>query len=210
MSQGYRSTDPIEVKVLYNKYKKDRLDWWEANKDTDWEKVVFTDETDFRLGSMKTKRWMKKDQQNTTSIRKLSKKVNVWAAISYNSKSSIKTFTQNMDSEFYVEILMEKLSEIKEIGEDMMFQCDNDSKHVSKMAKEFYKKNKLKKMEWPSNSPDLNPIENVWALMKRKIDNHETKKICELIELVDTTWDYVTRKWSRIELNLWPPELQSV
>ena len=110
---------------------------------------------------MKTKRWMKKDQKNTTSIRKLSKKVNVWAAISYNSKSSIKTFTQNMDSEFYVEILMEKLSEIKEIREDMMFQCDNDSKYVSKMAKKFYKKNKLKKMEWPSNSPDLNPIENV-------------------------------------------------
>ena len=74
-----------------------------------------------------------------------------------------------MDSEFYIGILMEKLSEIKEIGvEDMMFQCDNESKHVSKMAKEFYKKNKLKKMEWPSNSPDLNPIENVWALMKKK------------------------------------------
>ena len=54
---------------------------------------------------------------------------------------------------------MKKLSEIKEIGgEDMMFQCDNYSQHVSKMAKEFYKKNKLKKMEWPSNSPDLNPI----------------------------------------------------
>ena len=69
----------------------------------------------------------------------------------------------------------------------MMFQCDNDSKHVSKMAKEFYKKNKLKKMEWSSNSPDHNPIDNVWALMKRKINKHETKKISELIELVDTT-----------------------
>ena len=127
---------------------------------------------------------MKKDQQNTTSIRKLSKKVNVWAAISYNGKSSIKTFTQNMDSEFYVEILMENISEIKKIGgEDMIFQCDNQSKNVSKMAKEFYKKNKLKKMEWPFNSPDLNPIENVWALMKRKINKHETNKISELIEL---------------------------
>ena len=144
---------------------------------------------------MKTKRWMKKDQQNTTSIRKLSKKVNVWAAISNNGKSSIKTFTQNMDSEFYVEILMEKLSEIKEIGgEDMMLQCDKDSKHVSKMVKEFYKKNKLNKMEWPSNSPDLNPIENVWVLMKRKINKHETKKISELIELVDTTWDEIDQE----------------
>ena len=73
------------------------------------------------------------------------KKVNAWAAISDNSKSCIKIFTQNMDSEFYCGVLMKKLSEIKEIGgEDMMFQCDNDSKHVSKMAMEFYKKNKLK------------------------------------------------------------------
>ena len=194
-SQGYRSTDLIEVKVLSNKHKNDRLNWWEANKDTDWEKVVFTDETDFRLGSMKTKRWIKKDQRNTTSIMKLSKKVNAWAAILYNGKSSIKTFTQNMDSEFYVGILMEKLSEIKEIGrEDMMFQCDNDSKHVIKMAMDIYKKNKLKKMEWPSNSPDLNPIENVWTLMKRKINKHETKKISELIELVDTTWDEIDQE----------------
>ena len=72
-SQEYRSTDPIEVKMLSNKHKKDRLDWWEANKDTDWEKVVFTDETDFKLGSMKTKRWMKKDQQNTTIIKEVVK-----------------------------------------------------------------------------------------------------------------------------------------
>ena len=121
--------------------------------------------------------------------------MNAWASISYNGKSSIKTFIQNMDSEFYVGILMEKISEIKEIGgDDMMFQCDNDSKHDSKMAKEFYKKNKLKKMEWSSNSPDLNPIENVWALMKKNINKHDTKKISELIELVDTTWDEIDQE----------------
>ena len=202
-SQRYRSTDSIETKVLSNKHKIDRLDWWEANKDTDWEKVVLTDEIDLRLGSMNTKRWMKKDQQNITSIRKLSKKMNSWAAISYNGKSSIKTFTQNMDSEFYCGILMEKLSEIKEIGgEDMMLQCDNGSKHVSKMAKEFYKKNKLKKMGWPSNSPVLNLIENVWALMKRKIKKsmRQRRSVSWLSWWIQHMMR-LTRKWSRIEFN---------
>ena len=39
----------------------------------------------------------------------------------------------------------------------------------SKVASEFLKKNKISVLEWPGNSADLNPIENLWTVMKDKV-----------------------------------------
>ena len=41
--------------------------------------------------------------------------------------------------------------------------------HKNAAAKEFNTKNKIKCIEWPNYSPDLNPIENLWGLMKEKL-----------------------------------------
>ena len=41
-------------------------------------------------------------------------------------------------------------------------QQDNDPKHTSRVAKDFIVENKIRTIDWPSNSPDPNPIENMW------------------------------------------------
>ena len=60
--------------------------------------------------------------------------------------------------------------ELRDISKDVLFlKIDNARYHWSIEALEFYYENNIKIIDWPSYSPALNQIENIWAIMKKKI-----------------------------------------
>jgi hypothetical protein len=78
-----------------------------------------------------------------------------------------------MDQHRYIDILEKYLMPNKDIffGEepDWMYQQDNAPCHKAKSVTELFKQNNINALQWPARSLDLNPIENAWTVLNRKL-----------------------------------------
>src|SRR5204862_37088 len=91
-----------------------------------------------------------------------------------------------MDADLYCKILEDELQVTLEYYDkspsDIIFQQDNDSKHTSEKAQTWFKNHGFQLLQWPAQSPDLNPIEHLWTHIKRSLENVKGLPIgCEMV-----------------------------
>ena len=121
-------------------------------------------------------------------------KVMVWAGISRKGATNICLLNKSMNSSVYQVVLQSHLVPfLQEHLPDGSLQQDNAPCHVSKATQKFLKNNSIPLFKTPPESPDCNPIENLWHelkhFMRTTVKPHNKE---ELIQGIQTFWATVT------------------
>ena len=209
---GFRSATKKKVPMLKKTHRQKQLEFAKRHENwtvEDWKRVLWSDETKInRIGSDgKLYVWKQKgesisDRTTTPTVKHGGgNNLMVWGCMGWNGVGMLIEVEGKMDAIQYCEILDEGMVESFE-KLDMeegkrYFQQDNDPKHTSRKAKQWFEDNDIEVLIWPAQSPDLNPIEHLWHYLKRQLLKYDIppKGAHEL-------WDRLVDEWNRI-----PPEV---
>jgi transposase len=192
-SLGYKYNTPTETPMLTDLHKEKRVEWAEKHLNDNWDHTFFTDETAFQLFRNTIGQWYK-GSRPFRRIPKDRSKIFAWGGFSKKGTVKLYCFRGIMTAKMYVEIIEKNLSEIKGLfGKKWRFLQDNDPKHTSHLAKSFLEAEIPELMDWPSNSPDINPIENLWSIVKRKVEERMPQNSDDLMQFMVEEWSSIPK-----------------
>ncbi|KAG0727397.1 Transposable element Tcb2 transposase [Chionoecetes opilio] len=115
----------------------------------------------------------------------------VWGALGYHGVRNLvleKNVTVN--KERYFELLCDYLEDCFEACQSEVFMHDGAPAHTAKLIKEWFEFCGVDYIkDWPGNSPDLDPIENLWAIIKRRLRGRDTSSVPKLVHHFPEIWD---------------------
>lgn len=167
-----------------------------------WDSILWSDESKYNVfGSDGRRRvWRLPNQAlNPKNLNPTVKhgggSVMVWGCMAANGVGKMEFVDGIMDQFKYQGILDRNLKESARqlgLGRRYTFQQDNDPKHSAKSTMEYFKRNKIVKLDWPPQSPDLNPIEHLWEHIERKVREESFSGIPGLKSRIEKVWNEIS------------------
>ena len=207
--EGLKSGAKVKKPLLTARHRNQRLAFaikYEHWTIEDWKLVVWSDETkinrfgpDGRKWSWKTRGKSLEKRCVDETIKHGGRSLMIWDCKTHEGVGFMCRIDGGMNAALYTEILRDNLIQTVDyygINRDtLIFQHDNDPKHTSILARNWLETSKIRVLDWPSQSPDLNPIENLWEILKRKLSNYQLvpTSIYNLWERIEVEWEHILK-----------------
>ena len=143
-------------------------------------------------------------------------KVSAWACFSGHGLGYMYIFNENMDAKLLQGILGTHLIESAELhfdiehAEQWWFLQDNAPQHKSVLVRTWLFNNGIQCIDFPPYSPDLNPIENLWANLARRVEEFQCDSMEELQDVVAEEWKNTDKELLRTLARSMPERCQAV
>ncbi len=213
-----RATKPL----LNQRQRQKHLTWAVEKKNwtvAQWSKVLFSDESKFCIsfGNQGPRVWRKSGEaQNPCCLKssvKFPQSVMIWATMSSAGVGPLCFLKSTVNAAIYQEILEHFMlpSADKLYGDaDFIFQQDLAHAHTAKGTKSWLNDHGVGVLDWPANSPDLNPIENLSGIVKRKMRDTRPNNADELKATVKETWASIPPQQCHKPITSMPRRIEAV
>ena len=211
---GYNSRIAVHKPLLSNKNIKDRLAWAKKKGDwslEDWKKVVWSDESRFTLfqNDGRIRVWRLPNERYKVdcvvpTVKHGGGGVMVWACFTWNELGPLIRLEGKINSQRYIEEVLQNatipfIKSLRPKKAVYIFQHDNAPIHTSHMTRQFLEQSEIRVLDWPGQSPDLNPIEHLWDELGRRVHRRmpPPKNERELMNFLQTEWNLIPREYYR-------------
>lgn len=162
-----------------------------------WQQVLWSDEAVFTVSCNRGKHVYRRpgsdplDAKFIFQTEKHPDSLMVWACFSYHGVGDLVFLprNENMNQNNYLELLCDFLPGSFEICNAATFMQDGAPCHRAKSVLAWLHDCQIDFLEdWPPNSPDLNPIENIWSIMKRRVQRRDISDVTKLQAAIREEW----------------------
>ena len=178
-----------------------------------WSKVIFSDESDifpYKAGKLYVRCYRGETdvERYDMRIKWDPRTVKVWGYLIHFGVGPLIRYHDTLNGKRYLEILEEvllkyypKLRGTSTRAGGLLFQQDGAKPHVANSVQKWFKEQKIYTLEWPPSSPDLSPIENLWAFLQ-----DELYKKNDVLKDAEDVWRETQKIWYN-ELNTYVDNL---